>query len=490
MKSAYGKFTCNPVYLDSHTGFAIVAENLSYQPRKETNMSKRAIAYGLVLTTILSAQSCGGRFEEKFPHTGSQVLEAGVTTTIETKGEIQLGRSYYISTNGLRVRTSPEIGNNIAGNLSRNDEVKVVDLLLDKDTVFVKIQVIKSELALTPAEAYFVSFNYLMKEKFSYKQFTGKYFVVQNVATERLRVYERVCADNSCPHKMIMEAEIAVGEDKEETRTWLGSFRMTHWVKFYQDGAGTYPSWYHPDYPMPPEADKGILSWFKKKYMPEVDGKKKGAMRGAFGWYTAFLAPNHNAQWTHGTIGWGSNKTSYIERTKKLMANLLTDPRSHGCSRTDNESIAYLRELLPEGTPFLKVYALEAVKGGAAQAEAKTWDYVLTKHDSRKVNGFTSDRVKVMEKGVAQEDILEEGTYVVDTQPDLVEFDEGAGRISRHVGQKGNVYGVKIEEMRGVFYIDTGLFEGYAHPQHKSITVGGYQDELLPDFVNNDVLKL
>ncbi|GAB4410006.1 MAG: hypothetical protein OHK0056_12540 [Bacteriovoracaceae bacterium] len=453
-------------------------------------MSKRAIAYGLILATLVSTQSCGGRNEGLYPHTGSQVLEAGVSTTVESKGEIELGRSYFISTNGLRIRTSPEISNNIAGTLSRNDEVKVVDLLLDQDTVFVKIEVIRSELSIAPADAYFVSFKYLMKEKFSYKQFTGKYFVIQNIATERLRVYERVCADNSCPHKMIMEAEIAVGEDKDETRTWLGSYRLTHWVKFYQDGAGTYPSWYHPDYPMPPGPDKGVLSWFKKKYMPEVDGKPKGAMRGAFGWYTGFLAPNHNAQWTHGTIGWGVNKTSYIERTKKLMANLVSDPRSHGCSRTDNESIAFLREMLPAGTPFLKVYAIEALKNPVQPAEQRTWDYVLTKHDSRKVDGFTSDRVKVMEKGVASEDILEQGTYVVDTQPDVVEFDKKAGRLGRKLGAKGNVYGVDLENMKGVFYIDTGLFEGYAHPVDKRITVGGYQDEVLPEFVNNDLLKL
>jgi len=454
-------------------------------------MSKRLLSLGLILLTLMSAQSCGGRNEQSFPHTGSKVLEAGISTTLERKDQIIHGKTYYISTNGLRIRTSAEINNtNIAGNLNQNDEVIVTDLIQGVDTVFVQVKVLKTKAVLEPAEAYYVSFKYLMEEKFSYRDFTGKFFVIQNIATERLRVYERECMDNSCAHKMVLEAQLAVGEDTEETRTWVGSYRLTHWVKFYQDGAGHYPSWYNDNYPMPPAPDKGVTAWFKKKYMPEVDGKHKGSMRGAFGWYTGMIAPNQNAQWTHGTIGWGENKTSYIERTKKFLANLVADPRSHGCSRTDNETIAYLRELLPPGTPFLKIYALEALKNGEQQTEAKQWSYVLTKEDSQKVNGFTSDRDQVLKKGVKEDRILEQGTYNVDTHPDVVEFDEDAGRIARKLGSKGNIYGVKKEDMKGTFYIDTGLIEGYSHPVHKSITVGGYQDELLPDFVNNDVLGL
>lgn len=451
-------------------------------------MAKNMILLGLVL--VLAA--CGGR-NDKFPNTGNSDNELMVSYTITDRSQLVEGKVYWVTTNGLRVRSSDEVTNNGLGIVNRNDQVRVVNTGPFRGN-YVQIEIVKTNSPITTAERYFVSFKYLDTEKKDYKKFKGDFFVVQNIATERLRVYKRVCADNACPHKMVFESEMVVGEDQDKVRTWAGSYRLTHWIKFYQDGAAHYPSWYHPDYPMPPSPKKGVLSWFRKKYMPEVDGKKKGDMRGAFGWYTAFVAPNSFAQWTHGTIGWGVDKKKYIQRTKKFFANLLSNPRSHGCSRLDNESISYLRSLLPVGTPFIKIYAKEALLDPTLKGYSpitKKWDYILTKQGSRR-NGPEADRNYVLGQNISQEDWIEEGTYDVDQFPTVVEYTPGEdmGSMSRKVGNKGNIYGVESEFMTGVFYIDAGFTQGYAHPVHESITVGGFKDEVVGPWMNLDKVNV
>lgn len=455
-------------------------------------MAKNLILLGLVLLVT----ACGGKTDqEKYPNTGNVNNELMVSYTVGSREELVQGKVYFVSTNGLRVRSSDVISNNGLGIVNRNDQLRVVNVGPFNGN-YVQVEIVKTESnnVIKPSERYFVSFKFLEDEKIDYKKFKGDFFVVQNIATERLRVYKRVCADNSCPHKMVMETELAVGEDKDEkVRTWAGSYRLTHWIKFYQDGADHYPSWYNDSYPNPPKPGKGFMSWMKKKYMPKnVDGKKTGSIRGAFGWYTAFIFPNSNAQWTHGTVGWGVDKKKYIHYTKKWISNIVANPRSSGCSRTDNESIAYLRHILPVGTPFIKIYAKEALLDPSLNGYSpisKKWDYILTTPGSRR-NGPKADRSYVLAEGITQDKWLEEGTYDVDQYPDVIEYTPGEdmGRIRRSLGNKGNVYGVDSELMRGVFYIDAGLVSGYTLPKHESLIRGGFGDQEVGPWMNMDKL--
>lgn len=441
-----------------------------------------------MLALIFILASCGAdknaspKYLELIP--GAQVVKEN---QILSKADIIVGQTYYVSALSLRIRSQDSMGDNTLGVLSRNDVVKVLDASEEIQGDFIKVEVVSTRNNLQASKQFYLSFKYLSTEEVKEPEYLHKFYVVQNIATEVIRVYERSCLTKVCKNKMILEAEMVAGEDMDGVRTWLGSFNLLHWKKFYQDNAGHYPSWYHPDYPMPPKDGKNALTWFKKKYMPEVNGDRKGDMRGAFGWYAGFVGPNSNAQWTHGTIGWGESSIDMIKRTKKILANFFAAPRSHGCSRTDNMTISYLREILPPGTKFMKVYAIEKLMdeelASYDKEEEKTWDWILTKNGSQKINGQTSDREKVLASGITEEDAITWGTYKIDTYPDVIEFKE-IGEWSRKIGRKGNVYGVDKDQMKGVLYIDTGLFQDYEHPAHENIDVGGIKGEIVPKFVD------
>ena len=238
---------------------------------------------------------------------------------------------YFVTLNGLRVRSTPEDSGKTMGLLSLNEKVRIVNPELINGK-YVQIEIVKTVNKMAPSEKYYVVREYLSEKIMDYKEFTGKYFSILNVATETIRVYERQCLDNSCPHKMIMESEVVVGEDRDHPaaekgkgRSVLGSYRLTGWAKFYQDAEGHYPAWYRDGYPdVPKIGDNSWKDWFSKQYMPvDAQGKIHGSMRGAFGWYAGFVAPNPYGQWTHGTVGWGEDKDVYIKKTKK--DNILLD---------------------------------------------------------------------------------------------------------------------------------------------------------------------
>jgi hypothetical protein len=431
-------------------------------------------------------------------------------------------RDFFVNLNGLRVRSTPDDAGKVMGILDLNDKVRIVgtDLINNK---FIEVKVVKTEANLLPADKYFVVMEFLALKAQDFKTFTGKYFVVVNIATEKLRVYERQCMDNSCPHKMIMETDVVAGEDKDHPiaekgkgRSILGSYRVTGWAKFYQDTEGHYPAWYNASYPMPPQiGNNSWRDWFKDRYMPiGPDGKPVGKMRGAFGWYTAFVEPNAFGQWTHGTLGWGEDKDKYIKKTKGVLINVVSDPRSSGCTRNNNEAIAFLRQLVETGTPIVKIYAREMLRDpslSAYQGQAqREWRYIMTKNA-----GQRADRSEVMKAlnvtdadvdnywsafrygGAAMIDpasklnqILEVGTYEVDNEPTVVEFKERKKILGkwRGKGQDGNVYGLKNEEMSsGVFYVDAGFLNGYNHPR-AILEVGGFMDEVTPPWMNSYLL--
>src|SRR5690606_26428871 len=98
--------------------------------------------------------------------------------------------------------------------------------------------------------------------------------------------YEKRCNDGACAHRMVLETDIAVGERTKKDpskRTISGNFHLSKWIKFYQDQAGKYPSWYDPALPMPPKPGASVKAWTSSKVKP-----KGASVRGAFGWYTAF----------------------------------------------------------------------------------------------------------------------------------------------------------------------------------------------------------
>ncbi len=424
---------------------------------------------------------------------------------------------YYIALNGLRVRSTPEDAGKTMGVLSLNERVRLVspELINGK---YVQIEIIKTVNKMLPSEKYYVVREYLSEKVIDYKEFTGKYFTVLNVATETLRLYERQCADNSCPHKMIMETEVVVGEDRDHPaaekgkgRSVLGSYRLTGWAKFYQDSEGHYPAWYKEGYPdVPKIGENDWTDWFKSKYMPaDANGKKQGSMRGAFGWYAGFVAPNPYGQWTHGTVGWGEDKDKYIKKTKKLITNIVSDPRSSGCTRNNNEAVAFIRQIIDTGAPMIKIYAKEALLDQSLsdyREDGKQWQYIMTKKagekadraevlQSLKVSGNEVDTFwaakraggdLILDPKSPLNQILEVGTYDIDNQPTVIEYTPGEkmGKIKRSVGRKGNVYGVKSQDMSdGVFYIDAGVLSGYHHPK-AILEVSGFEDEETPPWMN------
>jgi hypothetical protein len=443
---------------------------------------------------------------------GTSAPEIAPATGLEFKAET----IYFVSLNGLRLKFSPDDTSKTIGLLSLNDKIKVINPSTIFNGKYVEVRIVRSANKIPVVEKYFLNKEFLSAKLVDYKEFTGKYFIVVNVATETLRLYERVCLDNSCPNKMIMETEVVVGEDvdhpKEEKgkgRSILGSYRVTGWAKFYQDAEGHYPAWYKDGYPATPASDASWNEWFSKKVMPKdlTTGKPHGDMRGAFGWYTAFVAPEPFGQWTHGTLGWGSDKDTFIKKVKKPLINLISSPRSSGCTRNNNEAIAFLRQMIDVGAPIIKVYAQEQLMDPTLSNYpnmTSTWNYVMTKSKSHEVSRESvlktlniSDTELdsfweakrdggelILDAKSPLSQIIEVGSYEQDTHPDITPYTPGEkiGKFRRKLAGKGNVYGVKSNNMHGTFYIDTGVLENYAHPT-ETLEVSGFADEATPPWM-------
>jgi hypothetical protein len=428
--------------------------------------------------------------------------------------------TYFISSNSVRVRSAADGTGKILGELSLNDKVRIINPTVINNK-FIEVSIVLTYDPIVKSEKYFVSTDFLAPKIVDYKEFIGKYFVVVNVATETIRLYERLCADNSCPNKMIMESEVVVGEDidhpkdeKGKGRSILGSYRVTGWTKFYQDPEGHYPSWYKDGYPDTPGPDAKWSEWLSKKSMPlDAEGKPHGSMRGAFGWFTAFVAPEPYGQWTHGTLGWGSDKDKFIKRVKKPLINIVSDPRSSGCTRNNNEAIAFLRKMIDVGAPIIKIYAKEEILDPTYKNypnETEEWNYVMTKNrnhavdreevlKSLSITGQDLDAfweakraggALILDPKSPLNDVLEVGTYVRDAHPDVIAYTPGEklGKFKRKLGRKGNVYGILEKAMHGTFYVDAGMLEGYAHPE-EVVEVSGFSDEVTPSWMKRSNLK-
>ena len=269
------------------------------------------------------------------------------------------------------------------------------------------------------------------------------HFIVQNIATKTIRVYEKASCAN-CFHKMVLEAPMVVGEDAYGYRSVLGAFKILSWHKFYQDHKKLYPSWYDPVFNDLPKPHAPVSEWMMK--------------RGAFGWYTAKLYPHAFAQWLHGTRGWGADKQKYILPFADKKETITWE--SSGCTRVDNETIAFLHHLVKKGSYVFKIYAPEEIldKNLSRYEDSQNkWNYILTATDIRKTNPQSIDQQEVYTQGLDSSFYLEEGTYQYSIKP---------SKKKVH-----NPYKVKIQNLKGVFYPDIGKFEDYQQP--KSLVSSG-----------------
>lgn len=324
---------------------------------------------------------------------------------------------------------------------------------------------------------------------------TIRYFIVQNIATEKLRVYERAESPGE-PNTMIFETDMISGENNPGAtrRTALGSYKIEQWFKFYQDVNGLFPSWYHPDYPTTPPAGSPIESWISPQVMPMIDGKIQGRVRGAFGWYTAKIGPNAHAQWTHGTLGWGADQDRFIEIAKSTLAQFYSDPRSFGCTRVENRAIAFMQAILPVGTPLIKIYAKESVADAKleryADKQNRLFNWLLTKDDVRKGGPLNSNEAVQIIHGFSEDSVLDRGTYEIDGHPDAVTFEKtfevrgGTPTYYTIVHPDANLYDLKKSSFVGEFFVDEGRVKGYKHPSE--LRIGGYEDQALPGFLYAD----
>ncbi|MBC7370052.1 MAG: hypothetical protein H7326_00705 [Bdellovibrionaceae bacterium] len=337
----------------------------------------------------------------------------------------------------------------------------------------------------------------------------SKYFVVQNIATEKTRVYERCVTGPDCAHRMVFETETVVGRPEEGTAqdryafiTWVGHSKIASWVKFYTDKAQTYPSWYSPGQDIntiPGPIGSGSKLLGAKKWTVKT-ASGGSTMYGAFGWYAAMLLPQDdvngvNFQWMHGTIGWGSDEQNAIELTRGTIINLFSNPGSHGCTRLENRSIAYLRSLLAPGTDIYRVYAREStreqeiVRGAFSKKVTPLpsyaeqfnnpgiWNYILLTDEAQKINGLEADADVVRASGipiVKGVNFLEEGSFRYDRYPNAVPADYNYSASS---GKTGDRYLVDsgnsgdISNFKGFFLVDEGRFVDYQHPS--GAAVGG-----------------
>jgi|GEM_PF-2327608 len=441
-----------------------------------------AILGPIALVTSLAA--CGGsKWHEvaKTPQTGEQFAEPQKSNDTQP---FRSGDQGHVTTDHLPARTTPKQSPEEApAHLEKNDTIEIVDPQPQGDDGSMQAVVVDTDQPDLKGKTVYVSKDYVSHKPVvptNEDNQRDKYFMIQNIATEKVRVYRNCAskdASGACVHKMVLETDMTAGEDTPDKsrRSILGSYRLQSWHKFYEDHSHFFPSFYAPGYPALPKKGASLGDWMSKSRLPG----KGGVMRGSFGWYTAYLEPNANNQWTHGTFGWGADGGKFIDAVKDPSNDLIMDVRSQGCTRVENQAIALMREILPEGTRIVKVYAKEGY-ADSTRARYKTsglakWDWVLTKMNS---DAAPKSAKKWAPSSGHSDEILDRGTYILDQMPDAIAFDPKSD--GRH-DENGNVYNVPESSMKGVFLIDEGRLAGYEHP--RELKVGGESDHKLPSLM-------
>ena len=410
-------------------------------------------------------------------HTGDNQYER--PQNLLSPSQANIDAYVYVASPRLNIRSEPNLNpTSIVGTLELNDVVQITDNQPIGESNFLAIRIIKSRSLLDKNKVYYASLNYLSPVPVAIAPLNSpsglpseKIFVVVNIATEKIRVYQPCQASENCINKLLFEQDVVNGEDDDGRQTSVGHYRLTNWEKFYET-PGVYPAWYKADYPELPPPGAPLFDWFSSSFMPN----NQGEMRGAFGWYTAKVGPNPNGQWLHGTAGWGQDKQRFILFKNTLIGgvtNLFSAIRSHGCTRIDNESIAYLRSLLPIGTTYLKIYAKEAYRDAKNYTPKKIkitepWSYILTK----KINE-TAAKDSVLKNKTSESEWIEQGTLSVLKTPTAVSINSSSS----------NLYKIPNSSFKGYFIVDEGTLLDYQHP--KELSIGGYSDHTLPNFIQS-----
>lgn len=305
-------------------------------------------------------------------------------------------------------------------------------------------------------------------------------FIVQNIATEKLRVYKRCTQAVLCAHELIFEADMIVGQSTAQQKdpkvfsTRLGHFKISKWTKFLEDKNGKFPAWFKNGYPVVPKGSDMDV-WWNSLY------------GGAYGWFTAQLGPDAGTQVIHGTYGWASDKDKFLKYFRNSFVEFIDDPMAEGATRVENQAIAYLRHIADLGTDVLRVYALEGYADPTLaryrpfQNQLPFWDWVLTNKDAQK-ESVSIDRGIQLKKNYVFSEVLEEGRFEIDRYPTGMPYSATLFGLGAGSGQTGNTYQIKRKQFKGAFLIDEGRFVNYEHPQAAQIMIGGYTPAILPAY--------
>lgn len=408
------------------------------------------------LSIAVSLTACGAKWHEvaQQPATGDKFAQQQTAPQPATKP----GQSGFVSTDHLVVKPVDAPKDAPPQHLEKNDKVIITNPAPEGKDESQEAVVVDTEQPDLKGKTVHVAKGFVNAVPVDDNDDADKYFMVQNIATEVVRVYERCTSKDEagkCINKMIFETEMTAGENTPDKtrRSYLGSYKIDSWFKFYEDQEHLFPSYYAPGYPALPDAGKSLADWTAKSLLPPGKGK----MRGSFGWYTAKLTPHAHNQWTHGTFGKGADGEKFIEAVKDPSNNIVMDVRSQGCTRVENAAIAFMREILPVGTKVIKIYAREALADADLKADSvekpHEWSYVITKAGTM---SQTLKSAASLAKDLGDDEIVDKGTFKLDEKPTVA---------------RGNVYKIPADEFHGTFLVDQGLLRDYQHP--RSLKVDG-----------------
>lgn len=122
--------------------------------------------------------------------------------SVLTKSNIEINKNYYVTSDSVNARTTYSLTvKNVIGKLGFNDVVQVLDTV-DNTLPLVRIRIIQSKtLKVSDDQTIYISKDFLSEKSAQLKG--TKYFVIQNIATEKTRVYERCTESIDCAHKMV-----------------------------------------------------------------------------------------------------------------------------------------------------------------------------------------------------------------------------------------------------------------------------------------------
>ncbi len=451
--------------------------------RKQMARKLSGLLTGLMAASVLAACSPNNAELSDVSTVNTGSIESETSFGSLSKEQSVRGKKVYVASETLRLRTSPKVSDsNIAGEVLQNDVLEILDSSRIGDNEFIAVKVVKTGQVGLEGKTLYTSVKYLnATPAASYQGGTAsgrkEHFIVTNVATEMVRLYERCRAPETCKNKLLMEFNGTVGNNSKGMRSDVGVYKATSWMKYYEV-PGVYAGWYRPGYPDLPKVGSRS-AWLSKNSSP----KGFSGPRGAFGWYTVMVGPNNNGQWTHGTTGWGADKNKMVRFQDSFLGGIVdifAKLGSHGCTRMSNEAIAFLRSNFAVGETMIKIYAKETLKDPTLQGypragELGKFDYILTTKGYGKTNGQheVAARDVVLANGTPESEWLEQGTFEYDQTP---------------TATSGDHY--KLKQFQGVFNVDEGTVSAdYRAPQTDKLHYGGYpgRESAIPAFAKSDV---